>query len=334
MQKHARNSVYILIFLLVMYLVMLKAVPVVFGALSIALIFSLVVDVIAEYLCKYLSMKRRWGVIFATLLWFGVISYLVYSVVPFSLRQGKLLLDNVQSFDLRSIFPLSGPLASFFDDLVSTMYSTFYSFLKDVIGYVATKLPDIVTTSILVVVASAYLTHMRNKIRSLLPRFFPATERKHVDEFFVDVYLSIRRFVAGQLLTALVVGITTYFGFLILGISYAGFFGMLAGVTDFIPFLGVIITAVPAFMTGALDGGVVGLIKVAAVLVLSNQLEMWVFAPRIASTQVKINWFVILVTMLTFAYLFGVVGVLVAVPFLIFSKLLWRSFLSKLINAA
>ncbi len=333
MQDYAKKSIYILVALLAAYLVLLKTVPVVFGALTIALIFSLVVDVISEYFKKYLRLSRRWAVTIASLAWFGALSYLVYSVVPFSLKQGRILLNSIQSFDLRNFFPTSGPLTSFFDDFFSNVQSALYSFLGDAIGYIATRLPDLVTAIVLVVIASAYLTHMRNRIRTIIPGFFPASERTQVDRFFVEVYLSIRRYVAGQLLAALSVGLVTYTVFLLLGIPYAGFFGVLAGITDFIPFLGVIITAIPALITGALNDGLVGVLKVGIILVLSNQLEMWVFAPRIASNQVKINWFVILATMLTFAYLFGVLGVLVAVPFLIFVKILWRSFLSRIVNS-
>ena len=69
-----------------------------------------------------------------------------------------------------------------------------------------------------------------------------------------------------------------------------------------------------------------GLVGAVVVLVIANQLEMWVLSPRILSNRVKINWFIVLVSLVAFGELLGVFGVVFAVPLLIFVKRFWKEF--------
>ena len=58
-------------------------------------------------------------------------------------------------------------------------------------------------------------------------------------------------------------------GMAVLGIPYALFLGFLSGITDFIPFLGVLIAALPAILLGLSDGGLWGVLKVVIVLLVA-----------------------------------------------------------------
>ncbi len=113
------------------------------------------------------------------------------------------------------------------------------------------------------------------------------------------------------------------------GIQYAVFLGFLAGVTNLIPFFGVIITAVPAVFLGLAKYGLFGLLRVAIVLVAANQIESWVLSPKIQGDRMELNWFVILLGILLFGGLFGIVGVLFAIPIMVFIKEFWICYVQE-----
>jgi len=184
----------------------------------------------------------------------------------------------------------------------------------------------------LLIIASIYMNTFKENVKQHLEKMFPLSSIERTRVFLSKVYNETKLFVSGQLLTAFLVGLITYFGMMLFRIPYAGFLAVLAGITDFIPFFGVIVTAIPALLLGFTTYGLWGIVKVLIVLLIANQLEMWFLSPKIASSRVKINWFVILVNMLIFNSLFGVVGILVSVPCLIFIKNFWFIYVSELLR--
>lgn len=134
---------------------------------------------------------------------------------------------------------------------------------------------------------------------------------------------------AGQVLVAAFVGFFVGVMSLIFKIPSAIFLGVLAFITDFIPYLGVIISAIPLLMLGFASHGLKGLIIGVLILLSANQLEMWFLAPKIQSNALKIHWFFILIAILLFGDVIGFGGIFVALPTLIYVKNFWNQYVSK-----
>jgi len=318
-----------ILFYFIAYIVLLKYVGEVVGAITIAFFFALIVDVIADYIQKFFKIKRRLSSIIAGIIFFGLMVYAIYNIVPISIDEGKKIYNFLTGVEI----PQEDNITS---EILSTVLKAagdfFNRILLDAINYIGKQFSNIMTGLILLIVASIYMTTLRPKLKMLIPRIFPNSNIRKTMSFFSKVYGEVRLFVSGQLITAFLVGLITYFGMLISGIPYAGFLGVLAGITDFIPFFGVIITAIPSLLLGFSNGGIYGLIKVIIVLVVANQLEMWLLSPKIASQRVRINWFLILVTMLIFAKIIGIIGVLISVPILIFFKNFWKYYMEEILK--
>lgn len=144
--------------------------------------------------------------------------------------------------------------------------------------------------------------------------------------FLKTTYSEFERFVGGQVLVAIFVGVFVGVGAFLFRIPSAFFLGMLAFITDFVPYLGVIISAIPLLMLSFSVHGLYGLLIGTIILVAANQLEMWILAPRIQSSALNIHWFIILITILIFGDLFSFGGVLIALPFLIFLRNYWKHY--------
>ena len=93
--------------------------------------------------------------------------------------------------------------------------------------------------------------------------------------------------------------------------------------------LGAIIAGVPALLVGLTHGGLWGIGKVAIVIIFTNQIESWVLSPRIQGKRMRLNWFVIIIAIFFCAQFLGIVGVLLAIPMLIFFRDFWTGYVQK-----
>lgn len=317
-----------LLFYFALYLILLKLIVEVIGAITVAFLLALVVDVISKQLRKHLKLGNRISVALAAVIFFGLLAYSFYSVVPISIEQGKNLYNALSKIEM----PEDGVSSEIVVSVVETVKTYFGDLLLSLLNYTARHFSGIATALLLLIIASIYMNTFKENVKRHLEKMFPLSSIERTRAFLSKVYNETKLFVSGQLLTAFLVGLITYFGMVLFRIPYAGFLAVLAGITDFIPFFGVIVTAIPALLLGFTTYGLWGIVKVLIVLLIANQLEMWFLSPKIASSKVKINWFVILVNMLIFNSLFGVVGILVSVPCLIFIKNFWFMYVSEILK--
>ncbi|HEW92219.1 MAG TPA: AI-2E family transporter [Thermotogaceae bacterium] len=327
--KRKDYTLFWILFYFFSYILLLKYVGEVIGAITIAFFFMLIVDVIADYIQKFTKIKHRFSVLIAGIAFFGLMVYAIYSIVPISIDEGKKIYEFLTKIEIPKDENITSEILSV---VVKTAGNFFNKILLDSLNYIGRQFSNLMTALILLIVASIYMSTLKPAMKKLIPRMFPHSNIEKTSSFFYKVYAEVRLFVSGQLITAFLVGLITYFGMLISGIPYAGFLGILAGITDFIPFFGVIITAIPSLLLGFSNAGIPGLIKVILVLVIANQLEMWILSPKIAAEKVKINWFLILVTMLILGKLIGIIGILISVPVLIFFKNFWDYYISEILR--
>jgi predicted PurR-regulated permease PerM len=90
--------------------------------------------------------------------------------------------------------------------------------------------------------------------------------------------------------------------------------GLMAGLLNFIPQLGAIITIVVGGLVAFVLGGWVEAAIVITVLIGESFLEQSVLTPNILSYQVGLHPLLVLFSLLTFGLFLGVIGLLVAVP--------------------
>jgi len=145
--------------------------------------------------------------------------------------------------------------------------------------------------------------------------------------FFHDVDNVVSKFIRGQLLDGLIVGILSSLGLWLIGLDFPVLIGMTAGIANIIPYFGPIIGSVPAVIVGLLSGSPIKALFAVLVLLLVQQLDGAIIAPKVVGESVGLHpVFVILSIVIGGAY-FGLLGMLLAVPAAGIIKLLiirWR----------
>ena len=149
------------------------------------------------------------------------------------------------------------------------------------------------------------------RLRGLLPRSREAGVVEFAREY--DVLLS--RYLRGQLTVALIIGVLTGTLLLVVRFPYAFLLGALAGVMGLIPFLGLVLSIIPAVIIALVSGSVLwSLAKVAFVYGLVQILDSGIISPRVVGDSVGLHPVWIVLALSVAGFFFGFVGLLISVP--------------------
>lgn len=127
---------------------------------------------------------------------------------------------------------------------------------------------------------------------------------------------SLIAFFRGQVLIAMIIGILLMIGFSLVGLKYAILLGLLAGAFSIVPFLGIILSIVPAVTLAAIQfGDVWHPLFTLLVFTATQVLEGLVITPRIMGDKVGLHPLVIILSVLVGAQLLGgIAGGILAIP--------------------
>lgn len=184
---------------------------------------------------------------------------------------------------------------------------------------------------ILIPVITFYFLRDWRTLRAGFLAILPYPWRRELMSLSGEVGDVLVGFVRGEALVCLVVGTMAAVGLHLLKIPFALSLGLLIGILDFIPFLGPLAGGFPAVLLG-LAHSPLRAVYVALLLLLVNQVEGAFISPRIMGHRVGLHPLLIIFSLLAGGELFGVWGLVVAVPLAavlkVFGKFLWFRFRS------
>ena len=144
-------------------------------------------------------------------------------------------------------------------------------------------------------------------------KLIPASKRPLVDEAMNESETALRLWLKGQFMAMIAVGLLTWLGLWLLGMPSAMVLGLLAGVLEFIPFLGPLLAAIPGVLLALAVSPDVAL-SVLLVYFVVQQLEGYVLTPLIQQFEVKLPGVLLLFSIFGFGILFGILGLILAAP--------------------
>ena len=197
--------------------------------------------------------------------------------------------------------------------------SSIASFGGGLLAEVVTAAVDIV----LVFVLSVYMLLYGPRIGALVRRIMPAGDGTSTDDYPLLTQRAVSRYVGGQLLFSVVMGTTAGLSLYIFGLlgifpdgrRYALGFGIFFGVMELVPYIGPILGALPPILV-ALFTDPVSALWLAILFLVLQQLEGHVVAPQIFGHTLRINPLLVIFALLMGQQLYGLVGILVALPIL------------------
>ena len=280
------------------------------------------------------------AVLLSYIFFFGILTGLIWIVVPSFINSideftGKFstymlnmqhALENVMDFVRGE--DGTGFLDKFnfnVDDVISqisTVVSKIPDYMPEVmekIGQWASGFAGIITDIVLGVAFSVYMLAGRVKLkrqaRRIIKTFFSQTGYNRISHYSSLVFNTFSNFVSGQLIEALILGLLCFIGMTILGFPYAIMISVIVGVTNIIPIIGPIIGTIPGAVVYLMIDPWKAVWFVIFVIVL-QQIDSNLIYPRVVGSSVGLPAIWILFAVTVGGGMFGVIGMIVGVPFM------------------
>ena len=151
------------------------------------------------------------------------------------------------------------------------------------------------------------------QLKKLMYAFLPTKRVKRALGVLGETHTIFAKFISGKIIDSLVVGILTFIIMNIAGIPYTVLISVLIGVTNIIPFFGQYIGIVPSAVLVFIASPSKGILFLVLIIILM-QFDGNVLGPKILGDSIGLGSFWILFSILFFGSLFGLLGMICAVP--------------------
>ncbi|AQY50225.1 hypothetical protein PWEIH_03856 [Listeria weihenstephanensis FSL R9-0317] len=196
---------------------------------------------------------------------------------------------------------------------ISEKGGTFVSSAVDSIGNVLGTVTEVVLAIVTMPLVLFYLLKDGKKLPDYLLRMLPVNSRAHTRQVLHESNGQISSYIRGQIIVSFCIGILLFIGYLIIGLPYALTLAIIAACTSIVPYLGPAIAITPAIIIAIVTSPWL-LIKLIIVWVVVQLLEGKFISPQVMGKTLKVHPITILFVILVSGKLFGVLGVIFAVP--------------------
>jgi len=211
---------------------------------------------------------------------------------------------------------LEGESADWLSDQLTNLPGNIFPFVSGVSGLIANVL-------FIFIIALFFVGDPTNYLDGALT-LVPQGYRPRALEILVQLAGTLRAWFVGQLISMLMLGtMITFVNAVIIDIPNPLALGVLAGIMEFVPNFGSIISVIPAILV-ALAEDPAKVVLVIAGYVVTQQIQSNLIMPRIMTRQIEMPAGVVLSAQVIAASLFGFIGLLLALPLAVLVKVLIR----------
>lgn len=279
-----------------------------------AVLFAVILRIIANPLRERVGLSEGLALLLAILFVFGLFGIAFALFGAEVIRQSQTLSETLPQAwtvieERLAAIGLSGPLQQWLESLRSGPGGGVLSSLSNVLVSVSQALTD----TILVVVGGIFFAIDPTLYRRGVIKLVPEEGRARIAQALDDCWTALRLWLLARLATMAIVGLLTGLGLWAIGIPAALTLGLLAGLLDFVPFVGPIVAAVPAVLL-AIASDPASALWVVALYLIVQQIEGNIITPLFQKRAVELPPALLLFSLVACGFVFGIAGVLFAEP--------------------
>jgi predicted PurR-regulated permease PerM len=305
----------------------------------IGFIIAYILDPFVDIL-EQSRIPRAWAIIFIYFFFMGAFFLLIFYALPIILVDLNKLIEAVPEYTrfiqdtIREIqkeysrVPIPDSIRQVTDETIVRGESLVISLIQGLVQGII-HLFSQSFNFILAPILSFYILKEFNKLGKYALMFIPVRFRAEAAQIAGEINLVLRKFIRGNLLVALLVAILTTLGMYLIGMDFPVLLGIVVGVTNFIPYFGAIIGTIPAFLLALIKSKWLAL-YVLGVMFLVQQIEGNIISPKVLGDCVGLHPLVIIFALLAGGQLWGLAGLLVAIPLAAISKILLKHIFVRL----
>lgn len=281
------------------------------AVIFLGVVVGVALSPLTEYLGKYrVPPAASVLLVYGTIL--GLISLFLWYAIPRIAEEGAAFIDRLDE--------LQAQYEEWADETALPPVDNVSEYLQGALGGLAgtiTQQAFLVVTMLVYIftifIVALFYTFTKDAIRELFISLLAPEHRNRAGEVLDIMGTKLRRYMLGQFIAMLVVGVLTYVGLVILGMPFALVLATLAFLFEILPLVGPWIAFVPAFLVSTTQG--IGLVIAVAILYLAlQQIESYIVTPVVQRSQTHMPAMLVLISIMVGAALLGVIGALAALP--------------------
>jgi predicted PurR-regulated permease PerM len=279
-----------------------------------AIIISILFNPSIDFL-KKIKIPRAVGASIIYILAFGTLSLTFYSVIASLVSELEQFSQVVPSY-LKEISPLLRDFGIEAFDNIENFINTIKGSLSELTTAVFNAsfafFGGIFTT--LFVITMAFFLSLEEKIidRAVF-LIFPKRYEKYALSLWKRSQKQVSGWFLSRILSCIFVGSATYISALILGIRYPLSFGLVAGIFNFIPYIGPLVSSVFFFLVTVMDGFGKA-IFIVIIFTIIGLIENGILNPVLSKKFIGLSPVIVILSLSIGGILWGVLGAFLAVP--------------------
>ncbi len=303
----------------VLFLALVAAVVLAIDALLLlfaCVLFAVLLYELSAILCRRFGWNRKLALVVVVLGLLLVIGLGGWAMAPQIAEQSTELAKQIpQSLQrLRQMVESKPLLARIAADLpdAKELIGSMQQFVPNAGIFFGGVLGAIGNVAIIMFVGIYFALSPRQYKRGIV-KLVPQDKRERAVQVMDDIGDTLARWLIGKSLSMLIVGAATAGGLTLLGVPLGLILGIIAGLLDFIPYIGPIMAGVPAVLIALSISPDLALYTVLLFLAIQT-VEGYVLQPLVEARAVEIPPALTIVMQLVFGSLFGFAGIALATP--------------------
>lgn len=209
--------------------------------------------------------------------------------------------------------------------------ATYLKNLVESIMPAVTNFMGSVSHLLLIPFATFYILMDYDTYQETLMSLIPKNRKKEVTELLSQIDVMLKQYIKGQLLVCFIIGASITIAMSLLQIPYALIIGTFAGCIDVIPYIGVIVSLIPAVLLALMKSPIHAIITL-GILYFIHWLEGHVIIPNIMGQSVKLPPLTIIIALIIGAEVMGIIGMFLAVPIAAILRVVIEFYIKKRIE--
>lgn len=280
------------------------------------------------------GIRRIFGVIIVYLIFVVIILFISFVLVPKLIKEISNLAANIPEYsrqmqELMKRFQdsyINSGLPESIKDVLDENIFVLQGMILELLHNIANGIIQVFSqlfNIVIVPVITFYMLKDTEYFKSQFILLLPKSKRMKFIVLLRDIDNVFGKYIRGQIIIAIFVGIFTTIALVLIKVKYAFILGIFAGIADIVPYFGPFIGIIPTILLALLDSKGKALYAAGA-FILIQQLESGFLTPRIIGRSVGIHPVYVIMSLIVGGKLFGLIGLIVAVPVLAAIKLTLR----------
>jgi predicted PurR-regulated permease PerM len=297
------------------------------SSVLITLIVSVLIAFVLDPAVEILERLRipRWlgslGMVLFVLLLLWMVGYLLYGraaalaqelpAVSAKITQFVTRFQSVVTHLRQTASPQAQPASGLLTVQVQQQQAEWTRFLLRGIGSIYAFMVTVLFIPFLVFFMLTSKRHLRSATISL----FDIERRQQIEDILNTVTEMVRQYVFGNFIVALISMALITPGFLAIHLRYAVVLGGVSAFLDLVPYIGIALAILPPLLVALMQFNTATPIVVIAIVISAVHLiSVNILTPKLVGGRVRLNALSVTVSMMFWGWLWGAIGLILAVP--------------------